>query len=152
MDTKLCICVVCITIVFVTCALMTRISESFGETKNDFTDRCKISCQGEIARNGYCSAPGEIIDEMPYAGHNHLPIPDNYKTAKEDYGYNFIPPEHWFRIPPRPPICVTKHASNISTFYANGAPVNVIDFFKNRVTPPDIIDVAYIKDKLNAGR
>lgn len=96
---------------------------------------------------------GEIDDEIPYTDYNHLPVAAGYKSKDYEYGYNFLPPEKWYRQPPRPPICVTQQRSAVLPAYTNGAPLDVKEWHTSRrITPPDRINVAYIEDKLNGGR
>lgn len=96
---------------------------------------------------------GDLDDEIPYTDYNHLPVASGYKSHDYEYGYSFIPPEKWYRQPPRPPICVTQQRTAVLPAYTNGAPMDVKEWHTSRrITPPDRINVAYIEDKLNGGR
>jgi len=96
---------------------------------------------------------GTIDDELPYTDYNHLPVAAGYKSHDYEYGYSFIPPERWAPISVRPPICVTEKRNIVAPVLANGSPMDVKEFYSdNRITPPDLINVDYINDKLNAGR
>lgn len=99
------------------------------------------------------SIEGELDNELPYSDYNHLPVAAGYKSHDYEYGYNFLPPEKWFPTPTRPPVCVTEKRSPIMPSLTNGAPVDVKEFHSSRrITPPDMINVNIINDKLNAGR
>jgi len=96
---------------------------------------------------------GDLDDEIPYTDYNHLPVASGYKSHDYEYGYSFLPPEKWYRQPPRPPICVTQQRSAILPSYTHGAPMDMKEWHSSRrITPPDRINVEYIEDKLNAGR
>lgn len=96
---------------------------------------------------------GTLDNELPYTDYNHLPVAAGYKSHDYEYGYSFIPPENWAPISVRAPICVTEKRSVLLPTLANGTPMDVKEFYSdNRITPPDLINVDYINEKLNAGR
>lgn len=96
---------------------------------------------------------GILDDELPYTDYNHLPLASGYKSHDYEYGYSFLPPEKWYPQPPRPPVCVTEKRCPVCPTYTNGTPVDAKEFHSSRrITPPDMINMDYIGDKLNAGR
>lgn len=96
---------------------------------------------------------GDLDNELNYSDYNHLPVAEGYKSHDYEYGYSFIPPERWYPENPRAPICVTSKRENVCPMFTQGAPADVKEFFAaSRITPPDQINVDYVKDKLNSGR
>lgn len=96
---------------------------------------------------------GELDNDLPYSDFNHLPVAAGYKSHDYEYGYSYLPPEKWFPINPRPPICITDHKATVYPVLANGTPVDVKEFHSStRLTQPDRISTSYTSDKLNAGR
>jgi hypothetical protein len=96
---------------------------------------------------------GELDDELPYTDYNHLPVASGYKSHAYEYGYSFLPPEKWYPLPVRPPICITEHRSPTFPVPADGMPTDVKEFHASRrITGPDQLNVKYVNDKMNAGR
>jgi len=96
---------------------------------------------------------GDLDDELPYSDYNHLPVGTGYRSHDYEYGYSYLPPEKWYPLPPRPPICVTDKRCPVCPVYADGAPTDVKEFYTSRrIMPPDLINTDYIDEKLNAGR
>lgn len=96
---------------------------------------------------------GNLDNELPYSDYNHLPVASGYRSHDYEYGYSFLPPEKWYPTPPRPPVCVTEKRSPVMPVYTQGTPVDAKEFHSSRrITPPDMINVDYINDKLNSGR
>jgi hypothetical protein len=93
-----------------------------------------------------------ITSDMPYTDYHHLPLPDDYKSSKFEYGYSFLPPEKWYPTPPFPPVCVSEKRCPVCPAYTIGTPVDVKEWYSaGKILPPDGINVDFIK-KLNAGR
>lgn len=90
--------------------------------------------------------------EVQYTDYNILPVtPEDSKLY--EYGYSYLPPEKWFPVPPHPPICVTEKRSQINPILSTGTPVDMKEWNDSRrITPGDMINVDYVKDKLNSGR
>nr|QBK88850.1 MAG: hypothetical protein LCMiAC01_05320 [Mimivirus LCMiAC01] len=96
---------------------------------------------------------GTLDDELPYSDYNHLPVAAGYKSHDYEYGWSFLPPEKWYPQPPRPPICVTEKRCPICPIYTKGTPVDAKEWHSSRrVHPPDMINTAYISDKIASGR
>ena len=96
---------------------------------------------------------GPLDDELPYSDYNHLPVAAGYKSHAYEYGYSYLPPERWYPLPPRPPICITEKKSIISPSLSNGSVADLKEFhIARRVHHPDRLNVEYVQDKLNAGR
>ena len=107
----------------------------------------------QIERFGSRMTDGVNKTDMPYNDYNHLPISQNYVSSSTDYGYSFLPPEKWYPQPPNPPICVTEKQCPVCPIYTQGSDLNLKDWYESkRVTPPDNINTAYIKEVLNAGK
>lgn len=93
---------------------------------------------------------GNIDDDLPYSDYNHLPVAAGYKSHDYEYGYNFLPPEKWFKSNPTPPICITDRRSTVYPVLANGTPADVKEFHSSlKVMPPNRTSINYIEDKLN---
>lgn len=90
-----------------------------------------------------------IIDnEMKYTDYNHVPL----GNLEYEYGYSFMPPANWYPQPPNPPVCVAEKKCPVCPVYTQGAPVDVKEWNQSRrITPPDRINLKYVKDKLNSG-
>jgi hypothetical protein len=96
---------------------------------------------------------GVATSDMVYTDYNHLPVADGYQSHAYEYGDWYLPPEKWYPQPPNPPVCVTEKKCPVCPVYTTGAPVDVKEWFNSsRITPPDIINTDYIKQKLNSGR
>lgn len=96
---------------------------------------------------------GVATSDMVYTDYNHLPVADGYQSHAYEYGDWFLPPEKWYPQPPNPPVCVTDKRCPVCPVYTTGAPVDVKEWFNSsRITPPDVINTDYVKQKLNAGR
>ena len=96
---------------------------------------------------------GTLDDEFPYTDYNHLPMAAGYKSHAYEFGYSYIPPEKWFPMPVRSPICISEKRAPIMPSWTSGAPLDVKEWNSSRrITPPDLINIQYTKDKLNSGR
>lgn len=128
----------------------TKNSEQTVLNEND-KDKTRLSKANDKERDGCRWKDGEIANELKYTDYNHLPMADNNNNY--EYGYSFLPPEKWYPQPPFPPVCVTNVKSPIVPVFTTGSPVDVKEWNSTlRITPPDNINVAYIKEKLNSGR
>ena len=104
-------------------------------------------------QRGRRSDDGVIEDELKYTDYGLLPVAEGYKSRDYEYGYSFLPPEKWYPQPPRPPICVTEKRCPVCPGYTTGTPMDVKEYNKSRrITPPDQINVDYVKEKINSGR
>jgi hypothetical protein len=98
---------------------------------------------------------GNIENEMDYSDfdYNTLPVARGYKSSVADYGYSYLPPEAWFNVPIRAPVCVATRREPVFPSLSDGTPTDVKDFYiASRITGPMGISTEYINDKLNAGR
>lgn len=99
---------------------------------------------------------GVITDETKYDDYftvHNIHVGEDYKSAPEDYGYSFLPPEKWFPINPHPPVCSTNKKCDVCPYMTTGYPVDIKEWNESRrITQPDNINVDYIKDKLNSGK
>lgn len=95
---------------------------------------------------------GVIVNETAYTDYNILPVtPEDSKLY--EYGYSFLPPEKWYPVPPNPPICVTEKKCPVCPVTTTGTPVDMKEWNDSRrITPGDVINIDYAKDKLNSGR
>lgn len=93
-----------------------------------------------------------IVSEVQYTDYNILPVtPEDSKLY--EYGYSFLPPEKWYPVPPHPPVCVTEHRCPVYPITTTGTPVDMKEWDSSRrITPGDVINIDYAKDKLNSGR
>lgn len=95
---------------------------------------------------------GPLDDELPYTDYNHLPVASGYKSHAYEYGYSYIPPEKWYPLPPRPPVCVTEKRAPVCPMYSD----NVADLKEfhtaSRITQPYRLSQNIVHDKLNSGR
>jgi hypothetical protein len=113
----------------------------------------KIPVSSHIARAESRAQVGTINNDMPYNDYNHLPIPTNYVTPQQDFGYSFLPPEKWYPQPPNPPICVSEKECPVCPIYTGGTDLSAMQWNDSlRVTPPDNINTSYVTEKLNSGR
>lgn len=97
---------------------------------------------------------GPLDDELPYSDYNHLPMAAGYKSHDYEYGYSFLPPEKWYPQPPVPPICVSEKRCPVYPGLAGGSKYADVKEWHDsrRITPPDMINIDYVADKLNSGR
>lgn len=95
------------------------------------------------------------FDDFGYTSSHQLFIPTEYKTDKNDYGRNYIPPELWYRNNQRInlPVCVPSNGRcTIKDTATQGYPLDTIEWHSSRrVMNPDGINTDYIKQKLNSG-
>jgi len=95
---------------------------------------------------------GPLDDELPYTDYNHLPVASGYKSHAYEYGYSYLPPEKWYPLPPRPPICVTEKRDPVCPLYADGT-ADLKEFHTaSRITQPYRLSRHYVVDKMNSGR
>jgi hypothetical protein len=96
---------------------------------------------------------GDVDNDLIYGDYNNLIVGAGYLSRADEYGYSFLPPEKWYVAPVRAPICVTDRPSTVYPNLANGTPVNLKEFQSaSKFTQPAQINVAYIEERLNAGR
>jgi len=95
---------------------------------------------------------GVMVSELQYTDYNILPItPEDSKLY--EYGYSFLPPEKWYPVPPHPPICVTEKRAQVCPVTTTGTPIDMKEWDSSRrITPGDVINIDYARDKLNSGR
>jgi len=95
---------------------------------------------------------GVMQSELQYTDYNILPVTREDSKLYE-YGYSYLPPEKWFPVPPHPPICVTEKKCPVCPVTTTGTPVDMKEWNDSRrITPGDVINIDYAKDKLNSGR
>lgn len=96
---------------------------------------------------------GVIGNDMKYTDYGLIPVADGYKSKDYEYGYSFLPPEKWYPQPPRPPVCVTDKRCPVCPVSADGTNADLKEYNKSlRVTPPNMINVDYVEEKMNSGR
>lgn len=95
---------------------------------------------------------GVMQSEVQYTDYNIMPVtPEDSKLY--EYGYSFLPPEKWYPIPPHPPVCVTEKSCPVCPMTTTGSPVDMKEWNDSRrITPGDVINIDYARDKLNSGR
>ncbi len=95
---------------------------------------------------------GVMPSETQYTDYNILPVtPEDSKLY--EYGYSFLPPEKWFPVPPHPPVCVSEKRCPVCPVTTTGTPVDMKEWNDSRrITPGDVINIDYARDKLNSGR
>ena len=95
---------------------------------------------------------GVMATETQYTDYNILPVtPEDSKLY--EYGYSFLPPEKWFPVPPHPPVCVSEKRCPVCPVTTTGTPVDMKEWNDSRrITPGDVINVDYAREKLNSGR
>lgn len=92
------------------------------------------------------------INYAKYQDYNHIPVPKDYTSSYEDYGYSFLPPEKWYPQPPNPPICVTDKVCPVCPVFTTGTNIELKQWDNSQeILQPDHINVKYIQDKLNKG-
>jgi len=98
-------------------------------------------------------ANGVMASEMSYTDYNSIPIGEDINTLTSDFSYSFLPPDKWYPVPPHPPICVTEQKCPVCPLTSNSESANLKDFYEGaRATPGDVVNTAYVKEKLNSGR
>lgn len=113
----------------------------------------KPDAERGIERKGSREKDDVITDDMEYTDYNHLPMADNYDTGDFEYGYSFLPPEKWYPQPPYPPVCVAEKRCPVCPILTTGTPADAKEWHASRrITQPDTIKTAYIKEKLNSGK
>jgi len=95
---------------------------------------------------------GVMTTETQYTDYNILPVtPEDSKLY--EYGYSFLPPEKWYPVPPHPPVCVSEKRCPVCPVTTTGTPVDMKEWNESRrITPGDVINIDYARDKLNSGR
>lgn len=103
--------------------------------------------------SGPTRAEADVMkSEIQYTDYNILPITPNDSKLYE-YGYSFLPPEKWYPTPPHPPVCVSEKRSPVFPITTTGTPVDMKEWDSSRrITPGDVINIDYARDKLNSGR
>lgn len=92
------------------------------------------------------------INYAQYQDYNHIPVPKDYTSSYEDYGYSFLPPEKWYPQPPNPPICVSDKTCPVCPVFTTGTNIELKQWDSaQEILQPDHINVKYIQDKLNKG-
>jgi hypothetical protein len=103
--------------------------------------------------SGPTRAEADVMkSEMQYTDYNILPITKEDSKLYE-YGYSFLPPEKWYPTPAHPPVCVSEKRSPVFPITTTGTPVDMKEWDSSRrITPGDVINIDYARDKLNSGR
>lgn len=95
---------------------------------------------------------GENFSDVKYSDYNHVPLGSHINTGSMDKGYWYLPPSEWYPQPTFPPICATERKCLVQPAYTTGVPMNLKEWDDfARITPPDNINVDYIKNVLNTG-
>lgn len=91
----------------------------------------------------YTTSKNKVIEQkiedkvtMQHTDFNTLQVPDNYRANNDEFGYSFIKPEHWYPLPPNPPICVTDNRAAIYPAYTDGAPIDAKIWNNSRFSTP----------------
>jgi hypothetical protein len=119
---------------------------------SDNFEKYKYKIHRKYEANGSREKDGVMTTEVEYSDYNILPV---HKEDRNDYewGYTILPPEKWYPIPPHPPICVTDKPSEIYPVTTTGGGVLLKEWDScRRITPGDVVNIDYAKDKLNSGR
>ena len=91
-------------------------------------------------------------NEMQYNDYFIMPITAEDEGSFEE-GYSILPPSKWYPVPPHPPVCVTEKKCPVCPVMTSGAPVDLKEWNDSRrITPGDVINIDYAKDKMNSGR
>lgn len=78
------------------------------------------------------SVPAKKIT-MKHVDFNSLPVPDDYKTSNEEFGYSYLKAEDWDKVTPTyQPICVTDNKSPVFASYTEGAPLDAKIWYNSR--------------------
>jgi len=91
-------------------------------------------------------------NEMQYNDYFIMPIAAEDEGSFEE-GYSMLPPSKWYPVPPHPPVCVTEKKCPVCPVLTSGAPVDLKEWNDSRrITPGDVVNIDYAKDKMNSGR
>jgi len=91
-------------------------------------------------------------NEMQYNDYFIMPISAEDEGSFEE-GYSMLPPSKWYPVPPHPPVCVTEKKCPVCPVMTSGAPVDLKEWNDSRrITPGDVVNTDYAKDKMNSGR
>jgi len=105
----------------------------------------------QIESNGSREVNGVMVDESIYIDFNNFPQWNLNQPF--EYGDSYLPPKDWYPVPPHPPVCVTTRSCPVCPIYTTGLSTDLKQWNDSRrITPPDVINTAYIRDKLNSGR
>ena len=92
----------------------------------------------------------EGINYANYKDYNHIPVPKDYISSYDDYGYSFLPPEKWYPQPPNPPVCISDKVCPVCPGLTTGSNMELKQWDNARnIIQPDHINVKYIKQNLN---
>jgi len=119
---------------------------------NDDFEKYKYKIHRKYDASGSREKDGVMKTEIEYSDYNILPV---HREDRDDYewGYTMLPPEKWYPIPPHPPICVTDKRSEIQPMITTGGGVSLKEWDScRRITPGDVVNIDYARDKLNSGR
>ena len=106
----------------------------------------------QVETNGSREVNGIMNDESIYTDYNSLPQ-WNINDSTFEYGYAFLPPKDWFPVPAHPPVCVSSRHCPVCPINTTGLGTDLKQWNETRrITPPDVINTNYIRDKLNSGR
>jgi hypothetical protein len=87
-----------------------------------------------------------------YAVSDQINPGDRPKRPRAVYGEVFVDPEYWHPPCLRPPVCVTSTGCPVQPVFAQGLPVDLLEWDASRkITPPDTINVDYVKNVLDTG-
>lgn len=131
-------------------------NEIKGRFKNQEKEYKKaFKCKNELDYEGNVITDENIYQfgDFSYINAHQLFIPTDYKTSKEDYGRNYIPPELWYKNNQRLnlPVCVPANGRcTVKQTMTSGYPLDVIEWHESRkITNPDGINPEYLNEKLN---
>jgi hypothetical protein len=119
---------------------------------DDDFEKYKYKIHRKYDASGSREEDGVMKTEIEYSDYNILPV---HREDRDDYewGYTILPPEKWYPIPPHPPICVTDKRSEIQPMTTTGGGVLLKEWDScRRITPGDVVNIDYARDKLNSGR
>ena len=112
------------------------------------TDTQKYTTGETRAEAGVMKADNEML----YNDYFIMPITAEDEGSFEE-GYSMLPPSKWYPVPPHPPVCVTEKKCPVCPVMTSGAPVDLKEWNDSRrITPGDVVNIDYAKDKMNSGR
>ena len=129
-------------------------NNQISSTYNDFgMNSYNYNTQPKYERVGSRQANGVMTSEMSYTDYNSIPVGEDVNSLTSDFSYSFLPPDKWYPVPPHPPICVTEQKCPVCPLASSSESLTLKDYFDvGRITPGDVVNTAYVKEKLNSGR
>jgi hypothetical protein len=106
----------------------------------------------QIERNGSRQENDVMKNEYVYTDYNNFPLWDMTPESYEP-GFSYMPPMKWYPTPAHPPVCVATKQCPVCPINTSGLATDLKEWHQSRrVMPPDNINTAFIRDKLNSGR